>query len=170
MKVLAHIREQYGLSFGSYGRPRMTMELKEAGLNVGEPRVGRLMRINGIRPVRTRKHKVTTNNNHRLGIAPNLLDGDFAADAPNRKWAGGISYVWTAEGWLYLAVILDLHSRRVVGWAERPDEERLGVRALVMAVTLRQPTTDASSTPIMAANIPLMIIKRSCRLTAYDCR
>ena len=87
MKVLAHIREQYGLSLGSYGRPRMTMELKEAGLAVGERRAGRLMRINGIRPVRTRKHKVTTNSNHRLGIAANWLDGDFVAAAPNQKWA-----------------------------------------------------------------------------------
>ena len=89
MRVLAHIREQYCLSLGSYGRPRMTMELKEAGLDVGERRVGRLMRINGIKPVRTRKHKVTTNSNHRLGIAANWLNGDFAADAPNHKWAGG---------------------------------------------------------------------------------
>jgi len=117
MKVLAHIREQYGLSLGSYGRPRMAMELKEVGLVVGERRVGRLMRINGIRPVRTRKHKVTTNSNHRLGIAANWLDGDFVAAAPNQKWAGDITYIWTAEGWLYLAVVLDLHSRRVVGWA-----------------------------------------------------
>ena len=67
MKVLAHIREQYCLSLGSYGRPRMTMELKEAGLDVGERRVGRLMRINGIKPVRTRKHKVTTDSHHRRG-------------------------------------------------------------------------------------------------------
>jgi hypothetical protein len=104
MRVLAHIREQYSLSLGSYGRPRMTMELKEAGLDVGERRVGRLMKINGIKPVRTRKHKVTTNSNHRLGVAANWLDGDFAADVPNRKWAGDITYIWTAEGWLYLAV------------------------------------------------------------------
>lgn len=114
MAVLAHIREQYSLSLGSYGRPRMTMELKEAGLVVGERRVGRLMRMNGIKPVRTRRHKVTTDSNHRLGVAANWLDGDFVADAPNRKWAGDITYVWTLEGWLYLAVILDLHSRRVV--------------------------------------------------------
>lgn len=67
MKVLAHIREQYSLSLGSYGRPRMTMELKEVGLDVGERRVGRLMKINGIKPVRTRKHKVTTDSHHRLG-------------------------------------------------------------------------------------------------------
>jgi putative transposase len=91
--------------------------LKEVGLDVGERRVGRLMKINGIRPVRTRKHKITTNSNHSLGIVANVLDGNFTADAPNRKWAGDISYIWTAQGWLYLAVILDLHSRRVVGWA-----------------------------------------------------
>lgn len=140
MKILAHIREQYGLSLRSYGRPRMTMELQEAGLDVGERRVGRLMRINRIRPVRTRKHKVTTNSNHRLGIAPNLLDGNFAADTPNHKWAGDISYVWTAEGWLYLAVILDLHSRRVVGWAVSDRMKKdLAIRALDMAVNLRKP-------------------------------
>jgi transposase InsO family protein len=110
MKVLAHIREHDSLSLGCYGRPRMTTELKEAGLAVG-----RLMRLGAIRPVRTRKHKATTNSNHSLGIAPNLLDGDFVADMPNRKWAGDIGYVWTSEGWLYLAVILGLHSRRIVG-------------------------------------------------------
>ena len=113
MTVLAHIREQYRLSLGSYGRPRMTMELKEVGLDVSERRVGRLMKINGIKPVRTRKHKVTTDSHHRLDVAANWLDGDFAADAPNRKWAGDITYIRTSEGWLYLAVILALHSRRV---------------------------------------------------------
>ena len=140
MKVLAHIREQYGLSLGSYGRPRMTMELKEVGLDVGERRVGRLMRINGIKPVRTRKHKVTTNSNHSLGIVANVLDGNFIADAPNRKWAGDISYIWTAQGWLYLAVILDLHSRRVVGWAVSDRMKKdLAIQALDMAVRLRNP-------------------------------
>jgi transposase InsO family protein len=74
LKVLAHIREHVSLSLGSYGRPRMTMELKEAGLDVGERRVGRLMRINGIKPVRTRKHKVTTDSNHRLAAARAGID------------------------------------------------------------------------------------------------
>ncbi len=92
MKVLAHIREHDSLSLDSYGRPRKTMELNEAGLAVGERRVSRLMRINGIRPVRTRKHKVTTNSNYSLGNSPNLPDGDFVADIPNRKWAGDIRY------------------------------------------------------------------------------
>jgi transposase InsO family protein len=92
----------------------MTEELKEIGLNVGHRRVGGLMRQNGISVVRTRKHKVTTDSDHKFNIAPNLLERDFNADAFNQKRAGDISYTWTREGWLYLAVILDLHSRRVV--------------------------------------------------------
>ncbi|BCH67247.1 hypothetical protein RvVAT039_pl00800 (plasmid) [Agrobacterium vitis] len=87
LKLLAHIREQYTLSRGTYGRPRMTMELKEVGLEVSERRVGRLMKINGIRPIRTRRHKVTSDSQHHLGVAPNVLDGDFLAAAPNQKWA-----------------------------------------------------------------------------------
>ena len=140
MVTLAHIKEQSRLSLGSYGRPRMTEELKEIGLNVGHRSVGRLMRQNGISVVRTRKHKVTTDSDHKFNIAPNLLDRDFNADAPNQKWAGDISYVWTREGWLYLAVILDLHSRRVIGWAVSNRMKRdLAIRALKMAIEFRQP-------------------------------
>ena len=117
MVLLAHIREQHKLSLGSYGRPRMTEELQDLGLKVGHRRVGRLLRQNGIEAVRTRKYKVTTDSNHTFTIAPNLLDRDFSATAPNQKWAGDITYIWTSEGWLYLAVILDLYSRRVIGWA-----------------------------------------------------
>jgi len=113
--VPTHIREQFRLSLGSYGRPRMTEELKELGLGVGHRRVGRLMRQNGIAVVRTRKHKVTTDSNHKFNIAPNLLNRDFFAEKPNQKWAGDISYIWTREGWLYLAVVLDLHSE----WGNR---------------------------------------------------
>lgn len=138
--VLAHIKEQSRLSLGSYGRPRMTEELKELGLNIGHRRVGRLMRENGIRVERSKKYKVTTDSNHAFNIAPNLLNRDFHADAPNQKWAGDISYVWTHEGWLYLAVILDLHSRRIIGWAVSNRMKRdLAIRALKMAVALRQP-------------------------------
>jgi len=112
------------------------------------------MRENGIRVERSKKYKVTTDSNHAFNIAPNLLNRDFHADAPNQKWAGDINYVWTREGWLYLAVFLDLHSRRVIGWAvsnrmkrDPPDRqanakhsaERLAIRALKMAIALRQP-------------------------------
>ncbi|PKP98566.1 MAG: IS3 family transposase, partial [Alphaproteobacteria bacterium HGW-Alphaproteobacteria-15] len=90
--------------------------------------------------VRTRRHKVTTDSRHRLGVAANWLDGDFVAAAPNQKWAGDITYIWTQEGWLYLAVILDLHSRRVVGWAVSDRMKKdLAIRALDMAVRLRNP-------------------------------
>lgn len=141
MVVLAHIREQFALSLGSYGRPRMTEELKELGLDVGHRRVGRLMRENSILVKRNKKFKATTDSNHSFNIAPNLLNRDFHADAPNQKWAGDISYVWTQEGWLYLAVILDLHSRRVIGWAVSNRMKRdLAIRALNMAIALRRPS------------------------------
>ena len=95
----------------------MTEELRELGFKAGQRRIGRLMRENGIVAIRTRKYKVTTDSNHTLAVAPNLLDRDFSATAPNQKWAGDITYIWTSEGWLYLAVILDLYSRRIIGWA-----------------------------------------------------
>lgn len=140
MVVLAHIKEQSRLTLGSYGRPRMTEELKELGLNVGHRHVGRLMRENGIRVERSKKYKVMTDSNHAFNIAPNLLNRDFSADQPNQKWAGDISYVSTREGWLYLVVILDLHSRCVIGWAVSNRMKRdLAIRALKMAIALRQP-------------------------------
>jgi len=135
--VLAHIREQFALSLGSYGRPRMTEELKEAGVNVVHRRVGRLMRDNGIRVERSKKYKATTDSNHSFNIAPNLLGGDFRAIGPNQKWAGDISHIWTREGWLYLAVIIDLYSRRVVGWAVSNRIKRdLAILALEIAMNV----------------------------------
>jgi putative transposase len=140
MVLLAHIREQHRLSQGSYGRPRMTEELNELGLGVGHRRVGRLMRQNMICVVRTHKFKATTDSDHMFNIAPNLLQQDFAASQPNQKWAGDITYVWTREGWVYLAVILDLHSRRVIGWAiSNRMKKGLAIRALNMAIALRRP-------------------------------
>ena len=107
---------------------------------MGHRRVGRLMRENGVVVERTRKFKVTTGSDHTFNIAPNLLDRDFTADRPNQKLAGDISYIWTREGWLYLAVILDLHSRRVIGWAVSNRMKRdLVIRALKMAIAVRSP-------------------------------
>jgi putative transposase len=140
MVLLAHIREQHRLSLNSYGRPRMTEELKEIGLEVGHRRVGRLMRQNGISVVRTHKYKVTTDSNHKFNIAPNLLNRNFTAQRSNQKWVVDISYIWTREGWLYLAVVLDLYSRRVIGWAVSNRMKRdLAIRALNMAIALRRP-------------------------------
>ena len=140
MVILGHVSAQHRLSLQSYGRPRMTEELQELGLKVGHRRVGRLMRANDIKIIRIQKYKATTDSNYTFNIAPNLLDQDFSADGPNQKWAGDISYIWTSEGWLYLAVILDLYSRRVIGWAVSNRMKRdLAIRALNMAVALRQP-------------------------------
>ena len=141
MVKLAYIKEQSRFSLGSYGRPRMTEELKDIGLNVGHRRVWRLMRQNGMSVVRTHKYKATTDSNHKFNIAPNLLDHNFSADQPNQKWAGDITYIWTREGWLYLAVILDLHSRRVIGWAVSNRIKRnLAIRALKMAIAFWEPS------------------------------
>ena len=87
------------------------LSIRRAGERVGRlghRRIGRLMRENDIKIIRTQKFKATTDSNHTFNIAPNLLDQDFSADGPNQKWAGDISYIWTSEGWLYLAVIIDL--------------------------------------------------------------
>jgi putative transposase len=140
MVLLAHIRDQHRLSLGSYGRPRMTEELNELGIRVGQRRVGRLMRQNGIQVIRSRKFKRTTDSDHAFNIAPNLLQQDFTASGPNQKWAGDITYVWTREGWVYLSVIIDLFSRRVVGWAiSNRMKQDLALRALNMAIAIRRP-------------------------------
>ena len=91
----------------------MTEELQDLGLNVGHRRVGHLMRSNGIKIIRSRKLKATTDSNHAFNVAPNPLDKNFSADATNQKGAGGISFIWTSEGWFYLAVVIDLYSCRV---------------------------------------------------------
>ena len=128
------------LAFNESGRPRMTEELKEIGLSVSHRSVMHLMRQDSISVVRTRKHKVTTDSNHKFNIAPNRLDRTFMASKPNQKWAGDITYIWTREGWLYLAVILDLHSRRVNGWAVSNRMKRdLAIRAQKMAIAFRAP-------------------------------
>jgi transposase InsO family protein len=124
--TLADIKKQSRLSLGSYGRPRMTKELKEIGLDIDHRRVGQLMRQCGTSVIRTRKHK--------FNIAPNLLDRNFTANEPNQKWAIDISYIGTREGWLYLAVTLDLHSPRVIGSTVSNRMKRdLAIRALKMA-------------------------------------
>ncbi len=124
----------------TYGARRIRQDLVEDDELISRTRVGRLMKQQGLESKVKRKFKATTNSNHGRPVAPNLLDRDFSATAPNQKWAGDITYIWTSEGWLYLAVILDLYSRRVIGWAVSSRMKRdLAIRALDMAVALRQP-------------------------------
>ncbi|WP_370690498.1 IS3 family transposase [Nitrosomonas sp.] len=105
---------------GIYGSPRMVRELRDRGFPDSEKRVERLMRENGIRTRHKRRYKVTTDSKHNLSIAPNLLDRNFNPVAPNQVWTSDITYLWTGEGWLYLAIVLDLYNREVVGWSLKP--------------------------------------------------
>ena len=140
MVLLAHVRAAFRRSRESYGAERVHHELAENGIEVGRHRVARLMRGNGLSPKRKQKFKKTTDSQHNKAVASNLLDQNFSAEAPNEKWAADISYIWTAQGWLYLAAMLDLYSRRVIGWAvgARMTSD-LPLRALNRAIGLRQP-------------------------------
>lgn len=139
-KLLVHIRSAFSCSKETYGSPRMVHELRGQGFDVGRRRVARLMRDNDLKARQKRRFTRTTDSNHDHPIAPNLLNGDFSATRPNQKWASDISYVWTKEGWLYLAVIMDLYSRRIVGWATSDHlKKELALNALGQAVALRDP-------------------------------
>lgn len=117
MVLLAHIRAAFQGSNETYGSPRMMHELRDLGFAVGRRRTARLMRENGLCAKVKRRFKRTTDSQHEHSVAPNLLDQDFTAERPNQVWSTDISYIWTREGWLYLAIVMDLYSRRIVGWA-----------------------------------------------------
>jgi putative transposase len=137
---LAHIRSQFILSRETYGSPRMHAELREDGHLIGRHRVARLMRENGLKALQKRRFKKTTDSEHGGPVAPNVLDQDFIAEQPNEKWGADISYIWTAEGWLYLAIVVDLFSRRIVGWATSDRMKKdLALTALKRALAVRQP-------------------------------
>lgn len=111
------IRDAFFLEKGRAGSPRVYRRLKAEGIHISEDFVAKRMKSMGLRAKAKRKFKATTNSNHKLPVAPNLLNRDFTASAPNQKWVGDITYLATPEGWLYLAVFIDLYSRKVVGWS-----------------------------------------------------
>jgi putative transposase len=139
-ELLKRIEAVYNDSYGTYGSPRIYRELKAQGVACSENRVARLMRLYHIRAQQTRRYKATTRRNKAHPAAPNLLQQDFSAERPDHKWLADITYIPTLEGWLYLAAILDLYTRRIVGWAmsERMTGE-LTMAALKMAIHSRQP-------------------------------
>ena len=139
-KILMGIKESHKDSGRAYGSPRITEDLKGKGMKCGKNRVARLMKIHGIAGKAKKKFKATTNSNHTLPVAENLLNQNFEAEKPNTVWLSDITYVWTSEGWLYLAVILDLFSRQVIGWG-MSDRLTSGfvVKALYQAIGRRQP-------------------------------
>ncbi len=111
------IRSIFDKSRETYGSPRIHDELRDRGIRCGRKRVARLMKQDQLEPKKARRFRVTTVSSEIHEKAPNILNRHFAVDAPDTAWVGDITYLWTAEGWLYLAVILDLYSRRVIGWA-----------------------------------------------------
>jgi putative transposase len=132
------IRAEHLASRGTYGSPRLQVALRARGHRVGRNRLARLMREDGLQARRRRRFRVTTNSNHHRPVAPNRLDRRFYADAPNQAWVSDLTYLWTAAGWLYLCVVLDLYSRRVVGWAMSASLGReLVLQALRMAFSMR---------------------------------
>jgi len=125
---------------GAYGSPRTVRELRLRGFPASKERVERLMQENGIKAKHKRRFKVTTDSKHNLPIAPNLLERNFAPAAPNQAWASDITYLWTDEGWLYLAIVLDLFNREVVGWSLKPRMTAdIVTDALTMAWFRRKP-------------------------------
>ena len=119
-QMLALIQAIHAELSGAYCSPRMVRELRVRGFSASKARVERLMRDNGIHARHKRRYKVTTDSKHGLAVADNLLARNFTPTAPNQVWTSDITYLWTDEGWLYLAIVLDLLNREVVGWSLKP--------------------------------------------------
>lgn len=140
VKLIVELKVLHNKSNASYGSRRMMKALVGQGYSIGRSKVRRLMRENGIICKQRRRYVVTTNSKHNQPVAENILNRDFNAEVPNQKWVSDITYLWTAEGWLYIAAVLDLFSRRIVGWAIADHmQTNLIESAFKMAVKLRHP-------------------------------
>src|SRR5579863_6130794 len=139
-KLVADIKAAHKAGRGAYGSPRVFRAPRKQGKRVGKKRIERLMRSEGIVGKKRKKFCVTTNSRHDDPIAPNVVQRDFKAPSPNAIWVTDVTYVWTREGWLYLAAILDLCSRRVVGWATSANNDTpLALAAWERATSSRMP-------------------------------
>ena len=139
-QMLTLIRAIHAEVKGAYGSPRMVKELRDRGFSASKERVERLMRENGIRARHKRRYKATTDSKHRLAVAENTLNRNFQPAGPNQVWTSDITYLWTDEGWLYLAIVLDLFNREVVGWSLKPRMTAdIVTDALTMAWFRRKP-------------------------------
>jgi putative transposase len=134
------IREIHRDSKGVYGAPKIYKVLKAQGHHYGRHKVARLMRLDGLKGCPQRRFKVTTQSNPRHRVAKALLQRNFAAEAPNQQWVADITYIDTQQGWLYLAIVMDLYSRRIVGWSmDKWISRHLVIDALTMAIDSRLP-------------------------------
>lgn len=137
------IREIHKYSNKIYGAPKIHEELKDNGIRCSKNRVAGIMRKANIRSKIVRKYKATTDSRHSFPVAPNLLDQNFDVSIPNKVWAADITYISTDEGWLYLATLMDLYSRRIVGWSMGSRMTRqLTIDALEMAIANRHDVKD----------------------------
>jgi putative transposase len=140
VRLAEEVAQAHAASRGIYGSPRVHRELRAKGIRTSRKRVERLMRQRGLRGRQKRRFVRTTDSRHDRPVAPNLLQRNFAADQPNQAWVGDVTFIPTADGWLYLAVLIDLFSRRVVGWATSGSNDRaLALDALEHALTSRRP-------------------------------
>jgi len=138
--LLVHIKVIHTETRGAYGWPRTWKEVLARGIWLGKERVQKIMQLHGIRAKGMRRFRVTTDSNHDQPIAPNLLERQFTVTEPDTVWAGDPTYIYTREGWLFLAVVIDLYSRQVVGWSLREDMTRdIVIDALRMAWFKRRP-------------------------------
>jgi len=138
--LMPKIRRIHQASYGTYGSPRVRAELTDEGVHIGRRKVARLMRSAGLMGCPKRRFRVTTKREPTHPVAKNLLKQNFVAQAPNQRWVSDITYISTSKGWLYLAVVLDLYSRRVVGWSMNEWMSRgIVIKALKMAINNRQP-------------------------------
>jgi len=139
-RLILKVREIHRQSRASYGARRISVELEAQKESCGRTKAATLMKLAGVEAKQRRKFKATTNSKHNLPVAPNLLARNFFSSEPDRVYCSDITYVWTNEGWLYLAVVLDLYSRRVVGWSMSERITRnLVIDALRMAIWRRCP-------------------------------
>jgi putative transposase len=137
------IKTAFEESDETYGSPRIFAQLKADGVACSQKRIARLMRLHQMRAVRPKRLVVTTDSDHDMPIAQNLLARTFEAQTPDTRWTADITYIWTSQGWLYLAIVLDLFSRRIVGWAmDQTIERSLVMSALDMALLGRKPGED----------------------------
>jgi len=143
MQLKEQIRIIYYQSHKRYGSPRIYQKLLRQGYTIGKKRVERLMSDMGIQAVAKRKYKATTDSSHGRPVADNLLDRHFTPEKPNTSWVADITYIWTSEGWLYLSTIMDLYSRRIIGWSLRERLTKdLVIAALNMALKQRNLSDD----------------------------
>jgi len=139
-KLKLEIAEIHWQHSGCYGNPRIHRQLVKEGHNCNIKRVVRLMRVLGLREIQKKKFKKTTDSNHNLPLKENLLNRNFDVSKPNKVWASDITYIPTAEGWLYLAVVIDLYSRKVVGWSiNKRMTRQLVIDTLNMGIKNRNP-------------------------------